>query len=396
MRKLLKWIGIVLLWVAMSAVLLEGGLRLLAHRLPPRLAIGANFVLTGEQYQSDQVVSFMRTDIDHGIVLNPGLEHVQQAISPEVTIEFSTISLWGSRFGFRTRYVDYIVEMVAVGDSFTFCFTAYDDCWVRRFEIETGLGSVNLGQPGTASVSHLNMIRDYARPLAPRLVLWQFFGNDFNEDYGYGIMRGAVDADESTITLEAPPRPADSGLVTWLRHNSVAFAVLEVALGNEWPYLADYQRLFDEQYSAQVGDTVLRFGQSYELQVMDMTDERTIIGMQFTRASLEEAQRIVSEWGGTLAVIIIPTREQVYAHVTEPLMGADALDLLDGPRQAVLTMCDELALLCFDPLPLLQQRAQAGEILYYSDDLHLNAQGNAVLAEMIWRWLGGLGLLYEE
>src|SRR3990172_2977441 len=99
MRRLLKWCLIVLAWLVVIAALLEGGLRLLADRLPGRLAVGARFALTGERYQTDSV-SFMMTDADNGYMLLPDLHDVRRAVSPDVSITLSTISLWGSRFGF--------------------------------------------------------------------------------------------------------------------------------------------------------------------------------------------------------------------------------------------------------------------------------------------------------
>jgi hypothetical protein len=126
-----------------------------------------------------------------------------------------------------------------------------------------------------------------------------------------------------------------------------------------------------------------------------MSDPRNQAGVPFTRESLQKAKEAVESWGGTLAVILLPVREEVYAHLTAPVMGQDALDRLAGPRQLMLAMCDEFDLLCFDPLPLLQEHARQGEHLYYTDDLHLNPHGNAVLSPLIWRWLGGHGLLYE-
>jgi len=392
MRKLGKWLAIVLVWVLVTALLLEIGLRFAAPLLPGRFQVGIQYVLTGERYQTNKV-EFMMTDSEHGYVLLPDLESVTQAISPEISIQFSTHTLWGSRFGFRTRPVDYLVEVVVVGDSFSFCFTAYEDCWVRKFEVETGLGTVNLAQPGTASVSHWRMIDTFAKPLAPRLVLWQFFGNDFNEDYGFAVERGEIEPmGDEVDTLE---QPLDDSLAGWLRAHSVAFAVLDIALGNDWAYMTDYQRLFVEPYQVKVGDGLLKFGESYEQQVMNMDDPRNRSGLPFTRESLSKAKAAVEEWGGTLAVILIPTREEVYADLTVPIMGQESLERLSGPRKTMLALCDELEVLCFDPLPLLQDYARQGQLLYYTDDLHLNPLGNAVLSPLVWKWLGGHGLLYQ-
>jgi lysophospholipase L1-like esterase len=53
----------------------------------------------------------------------------------------------------------------------------------------------------------------------------------------------------------------------------------------------------------------------------------------------------------------------------------------------MLDLCAELDLRCFDAYEALQARAQQGDALYYSDDMHLNPAGNRVLAEAISAWL---------
>lgn len=78
---------------------------------------------------------------------------------------------------------------MALGDSHTFCFTDAQDCWVDLLSARLGVPIANLGQPVTGSESHACRYFSFvANPdlglRQPRLVLWQFFGNDYNDDYG--------------------------------------------------------------------------------------------------------------------------------------------------------------------------------------------------------------------
>ncbi|RMG89200.1 MAG: hypothetical protein D6712_02165 [Chloroflexi bacterium] len=394
LRGIFSRLSLGLLSLTITLFMLEGALRIFAPILPDRLQIAVQYVQNQTPYEVD-TLDYMTTDIEHGYILQPNIAHAVQYFSPQVAVEFSTISLWGSRIGFRTRPIDYLVEVVAVGDSFTFCVTAEEDCWVRRFEAETGLGAVNLGQPGTASMSHLRLIEQYAAPLQPRLVLWQFYGNDFFEDFYLAVLRHELPLPESSTHLVDNRPMHDDSLIGWLRAHSLAFATTEVALGNLWPYLSNYQRLFIEPYTVPLaGGGALGFGQQYEQIVMNMNDPRQIWGAMYTRRALEQAQQTVSSWGGTLVVFFIPTREQVYAHLTEPYLGRETLDLLDAPYRKMRQLCQALGLICYDPLEDLQTYAESGLQLYYADDLHMNATGNGVLAQLLWGWLGGQGLLY--
>ncbi len=90
----------------------------------------------------------------------------------------TTETLWGSRAAFRTRQelVDRHVDAVAVGDSFTFCFTDENDCWVQRLGQLTDRNIINLGITSTGSVSHQRVLASFGMPLKPPLVIWQWFG----------------------------------------------------------------------------------------------------------------------------------------------------------------------------------------------------------------------------
>src|SRR5688500_16703614 len=77
---------------------------------------------------------------------------------------FDTISLWEMPVGFRTSEPQWPVEIAALGDSFTFCWTAVEDCWVQRLNSEHGWSVMNLGVPGTGSVAHLSLLDPYVKP----------------------------------------------------------------------------------------------------------------------------------------------------------------------------------------------------------------------------------------
>ena len=83
----------------------------------------------------------------------------------------------------------------------------------------------------------------------------------------------------------------------------------------------------------------------------------------------------------------MPTKEQVYRELAEPLIGAERMVLLDDNYQAMLDFSASEGLTCLDPLPMFQERAAAGEQLYYTTDIHLNPRGNAALADWLAAWL---------
>jgi lysophospholipase L1-like esterase len=387
MRRLLKWIGLLLVWVVLTYAALEIGLRLTAPSLGGQIGTVARYVTTGQPY-SESWQPAWRENRDHYYALRPDVTDVLQYGSPTVSFRLTTHKLWDDGLppdegiGFRTRPIDYRVDAVVVGDSFGFCFTEEADCWVTRLAAQTGLGIANLSMPVTGSISHGRILADYGAPLEPPIVIWQFFGNDFNDDYGLLAWRGDI---EPLDDAGADDASGDAGVGQWLTQHSIVWALGEVLLTGRWSGTPDSERVFTPQYTAAVNDRgdVLQFGKLYEQRALDMTRPANQFGLEQSRAAFTEAQARVDAWGGELVVVLIPTREEVYAHITEPLMGAEAIARQHSAREAMLGLCDSLRLTCIDPTDAFTARALEGDMLYYRDDMHLNPRGNALLAEIV-------------
>jgi len=381
-------IGVV--WLLAVAIALELGLRLFVEALPPRLQEVTYTVVRGVPFPERWDRAWVRNP-DHYFIVKPGLVNAPQFGSPQVRFHVSTIELWpGGGIGFRNRPVDYFVDAVVVGDSFAFCFTERADCWVTQFEATTGLGLVNLGLPATGSHSHLLVLRDFALPFKPPLVIWQFFGNDFNDDYGLFSANGKIEPLAEEAVDDAVPR---DGVGARLRAASALYAVVENVLRGQRRFQDPDAAKFDERYEVTLGNgETLRFGQPYEPEAMDMSRPVNQAGYELSRAAFEEAKALVSSWGGQLVVMLAPTREEVYQSLTAAAMGSD-LEAIRGARLAMLDLCAELELTCYDALGDLQRRAAKGDLLYYADDMHWNPLGNSVVAGLLRDWLAAGGFL---
>ncbi len=389
MKRMLRIGGLLLVNVLVILLLLEIGLRLALPLLPEGLAVPVRFVTTGETYAQDWQPAWQE-NIDHRWALRPGLENALQYGSPSVSFQLSTIEPWeGAGIGFRTEPINFQVDAVVVGDSFGLCFTERADCWVDQLAAQTRLGMVNLSQPVTGTRSHLRIAQDFAAAWEPPLLIWQFFGNDFNDDYQLAVFRDEIEA----IPTEAPTVETGSSFYDWLRKSSALVAVLDT-LANGYFRGAESDALYVKPYRATYGeDRMLQFGGAYEQQALDMSLEPNQIGYEMSADAFAQAQELVASWEGQFVILLIPTREEVYEHVTAPIMGEDAIVALASAREAMLQLCAEMQIRCYDPTQMLRERALAGEALYYSDDMHLNAHGNAVLAGDFAAWLAQNGLL---
>ncbi|MCU0475910.1 MAG: hypothetical protein MUC99_07340 [Anaerolineae bacterium] len=398
MRRLVRGLLAILIITLISLAALEGLLRAAAPRLGGQIGVVARTITTGSPYAEAWAPAW-RENRDHYYTLRPNLTDVVQYGSPTVSFRLTTHKLWDDGLppdegiGFRSPPVDYRVDAVVTGDSFAFCFTEQADCWVDRLAAKHGLGMVNLGTPVTGSLSHAQMLADFAAPLRPPLVIWQFFGNDFNDDYALLTWRGDLEPLAGDASQQAAPEAGGS----WLTQNLVTAAALELLTTGTWSGLPGN----DPNFEAQHADTYpngapFLFGKPYELAALDLTREVNRVGVETTRQALTEAKALVEGWGGTLVVLIIPTREEVYAQTTDDALGADIIARLSQPRAVMAELCAEIGLACYDPTEQLQDTAyQAPGVppLYYPDDMHLNTVGNMIVGELLSQWLTNNALL---
>jgi hypothetical protein len=393
-RQLRKVASIILIWLVFSLILLEILLRLAVPFLPLRLRRVVDGVNSGVPFSATDIVQAGQFNADHFNVMSPGVDNLLVQPAAGVRFHISTITLFNNPdIGFRTRPIDYFVETVVTGDSMSFCYVEFDECWVRQFETETGLGTVNLAQMGTGARSHLRMLQDFAQPLTPRLVIWQFYPNDFGEDYMHAMIHG--ETPELPLAMETMDYPERYPLHSWLRDHSALYAVVLMATQGENAFLdrrTDF--LYTEQYTIPYGNDVLGYGQNYELYHFDASLNFVEVGIPFTEQAMQQAEALVESWGGHLIFVVAPVRDVVYRHVTEAQLGTDWINRIDSTRQVFLQICQQNDLLCLDPTDTFSQYAQAGEMLYFTYDAHFNVQGNARLAQYVWEQLGARGLLY--
>ena len=318
------------------------------------------------------------------LIARPNVDDELHYPDPRVGFHISTKN-WldpGSHVGFRVPDVSWEpqwpVDAVAVGDSFTFCYTEYEDCWVRRLETEHNLSMVNLGLVATGSLSRRNVLNTFGLLYEPRFVIWQWYGNDFNDDYG---MIQPITAESTTAT---PTNP----LQTWLDQNSAVYhlsATLFVRFASETD-LQPYTRFENQYYSFEDG-VEIGFGQSYILEAFDLTLAKNQKGQAETEAVLLSVNERLAAEQIPWVILLIPSKEEVYAKWTEPQLGAAQLAKLAQGRQEMLSFCAVHGLACLDSTAVLQKAAEQSEPIYYEEDTHLAPRGNEILTAAIWEFL---------
>lgn len=377
--------GLLLSWL-----LLEGLLRIAYPLLPLTIQSTLRHVhmtpFTDQQLLPPQI---WQHDDNFQFISRANINNELQYPDPRVGFHTTTKN-WldpNSHVGFRVPAPDWEprwpVDAVVVGDSFSFCYTEYADCWVQLLADWYGLSMVNLGQVATGSVSHLNVLRTFGLPYEPRLVIWQWYGNDFNDDYGFAVQRGEV-AGEVFLPPEIAWAP-EGRVARWLYDNSAVYRVVDTIARP--PDVQTAVTMFADPYHIQTDRLDLAFGRRYTLDSTNMDDPKNQFGRQQTQAAILEAKQALAERDIRLVVVLVPAKEVVYASWTEPVLGVEQLTAISESSHLMLSFCQEQNLRCLDATPALQAFAEQEEQLYWPEDTHLNGLGNQRLTELIWAFL---------
>jgi hypothetical protein len=300
----------------------------------------------------------------------------------DAQFEFSTIGLWEMPLGFRTEQPRWPVQVVTLGDSFTFCWTDFQDCWAQGLHRDYGWSVMNLGIPGTGTAAHASLLEPYVRPLEPQVVVWQWYANDYMDDYFLAQLRGEKDG------LHAPPEPLPPPDYGPLAEYSAAYRLLR--------YWGDAGR--GQQDSEGFRLTVNGRGVFFydELGSADLSYPAVAYGWDRSLAVLDESQQILQGWGAELVILIIPTKEEVYAAYVGDKLGPEHLAALAAGRLSLLEACQAQGWRCVDSTPALMAALESGETVYHALDFHLDASGNRVITQLLGDYLIAEGLLSDE
>ncbi|MFK7801498.1 MAG: hypothetical protein AB8G95_07705 [Anaerolineae bacterium] len=387
-QKIISRIVIVIFGLFLGLVLVEGLMRLFRPVLPPVIQLMMRDVK--KHPFTDQTIlpapAWRPVDVFQMAVV-PGLDDELQY--PNANVSFNVTSKnWlnpDSNVGFRVDSADWEprwpVDIVTVGDSFTFCFTEYEDCWVRRLETEHGLSVVNLGQGATGGVSHANVLFTFGLPYKPKVVLWQWYGNDNNEDYGLIYQWGETDqTDRSALESKG-----------WLAKNSIVFALIDI-LTNTSDFGSESYISQADPYAIEVAGESMFYGRSYSWETADLSLEKNQLGQQEGFGALLAARDRLADEDIELIIFPVPYKEEVYRTLIEASAEFDIekIDQMEANRAALLQFCTENGLNCFDPTADFVAHALNGEKLYFNQDTHFNERGNGLLLDLVKQQLDGL------
>jgi lysophospholipase L1-like esterase len=322
--------------------------------------------------------------------------------------------------GFRNAAVRPRVDIAALGDSFTDALTvAADATWPSRLRQRLGVAVQNYGTAGFGPQQELRVLRDYVLPHQPStVVLGYFAGNDILDAERFDrFEHGEIENPSLGWQIKDVYSRADTWFVTsaysasakWFETRERPFVV------NATPVIDATIRAgapFDRGlFTLNVRGRTLQFAfMPPYLNMMNLSERelRGRAGWGLTRDSILAMNRASRAAGATFVVMFLPFKSQVLLPLLERSMTSDDLHaalrfyLKDYGRPidaAVLRrnrlaqnammrdLCESNGIPFLDTTPVLQQRVESGENVYFPDDSHLNERGLAVVADTLANFL---------
>ncbi len=270
---------------------------------------------------------------------------------------------------------------LVLGDSMSFCWgVEASDCWVSQLQRRTGRTFVDFGLPGTGSLSHYDVLEAHLAAAGPKLVIWQFFLNDFHEDW-----------ERTRVSPQSPNSGAHRGAAAWLldghvflQGHSAVYALIKFAK-NRTAVVAMGGGL---QY-------VLRPAWIYNLThtYTDLSEPDVAAGFQLSMESLEHARQLTAKYGARFVVVVAPVKERVYwTRIRTLRVWPDGFDP-GRADQAILDFCRQHGIASIDLADSLRAAGEVRPDLYFTFDDHWTPAGNDVVANQLYDYLNRRGML---
>lgn len=327
--------------------------------------------------------------------------------------------------GFRNAAPRDPIDIAALGDSFTDALTMRrEDAWPARLEAKLGRPVQNYGTAGFGPQQELLVLKDFALRHHPRVVVLAFFaGNDIRDAEafesfaraealpnepkpGWPIKRIVMRSD--TWFLTSALQAATHVLTGHVNHPSPATPAAPPPAMPSPPGEPAFSR---GMFTALINGRPMRWALMppyLNLLNFDEQDLSARRGWALIESSILEMRQASRAAGAEFVVAFIPFKSQVYLPLLERLFGrtalADALrfytpgsatapdiDRMLRNRLAqnalMSRFCDRAGIALIDLTQALQERVEAGETMYFSDDSHLDEGGEALVAERLAAFL---------
>ncbi|MEW6144781.1 MAG: hypothetical protein AB1598_07145 [Thermodesulfobacteriota bacterium] len=310
--------------------------------------------------------------------------------------------------GFRNKSSPDTAEVVAIGDSHTYGISARaSDSWPSALGRMTGKTVYNMSLGGYGPAEYLYLMEQEALALRPGIIIAGFYlGNDVKDSFTavYNVDRWKdmrkPEFVSSPDNVEAEDEEGFSyGIGGWLAGHSVLYRLVSSSfIGDSLRQARRMKRgelivMFEDEASG----IKTGFTPDQRLKGLDLAEPDVREGLALSLEFFDRMNRLARKNGIEFIVVIIPTKESVFARYIEgnkSLPASDRIDyLIVNERRVdseVRKYFDEHGIRYVDALGPLGVSAGTEQIYPNNFGGHENRNGYRIIAESLKSYMDGL------
>ena len=268
------------------------------------------------------------------------------------------------RRGYRNRHDRSEADLYLVGDSMLVAgLVPLENTVTARLEVMLRRPTMTLALIGIGPQEERDIFLTANLPMTDRLILhFVFEGNDLQDSkyYPQKISRGGKDANPAPLQ-----RTLLYNLLQWLQHHTQpvnALAPRRIGYIDGEPYTFVYTAEDYEGVQDEVGSIC---------------------------QALDDMRSVVTQAGGTYAVVLVPDKLRVLGPLCRWPEGSDLVHHerhMSPLRDLLIRWCQSEGIPLLDLTDPLSHAAASGEIPWFATDVHPNEIGHRVMAEAIKNW----------
>jgi hypothetical protein len=309
-------------------------------------------------------------------------------------------------WGFRNLYVPKQADIVAIGDSFTYGQNAVrHSSWPAVLEKNIQLHSYNMGIPSYGPVEYYYLLKNKAISLNPKLVIIAIYiGNDLMDAFNTVYARPYwIDLRNPNFNYKSKDRSNFIHNNNKHEKSKKIFGELRLWLSKHSILYSAFKNVFQEQvqkFLFQGGkqeNYVIRFEKYHHLIFnlnnlvnLNLEDEKVYEGMRISLQLLLDMSLLCQQKKIQFWVILIPTKEIIYAEYIEHqphFPHSKIIDkFLDNQRKIIQIFQSflENQKIIYTNIGVYLRQVKEKHILYspYNDE-HFNGEGYTVMAQFL-------------
>lgn len=369
--------------IVFTLLLIEIGVRLFFDALPVEIQSDIQAIQRAP-WDDERLIPVLPFTLDLNIQAYIAPNYVDYPVRwGDAYFTFTTRGVDWHRAGLRSPEPIWAIDALIIGDSFSFCWVEESDCWAWRLQTDYGWHIINAGQPGTGTGAQFNLMREIAAPYEPRLIIWQMYSNDSQDDYDLARMNGRV-SELQTPPPVMPPRE----LVGLEKYSVVAHLINNLINPPPPPPVVHTKKVRID------GRTLMIASGTYP-PADNRLYESVAYGWEQNIAHYTQGHDYANSIGAQVLIVLIPTKEEAYRAklMAHGVYDAAYWSQVGDSRQRLLALCAQHEWHCLDMLPIFEQAIAAGETVYWGYDFHLDVSGNGLVAQAVDAYIRAHGLL---